>query len=128
MGSALRAGGEAVFCYAPATHRLDESAAGYSLAGCSPAEPASASPADTIFIPSAESVNRHRHRGGGFFDQQNAEFSIGIDTRPHLAPFQGFSGHLSANFRRFSGVIKSDIAQSKRVRSINNTPPPPYIF
>ena len=27
-------------------HRLDESPAGYSLAGCSPAEPASASPAE----------------------------------------------------------------------------------
>ena len=27
-------------------HRFDESPAGYSLAGCSPAEPASASPAD----------------------------------------------------------------------------------
>jgi hypothetical protein len=80
MGSSLRAGGEAVFCYAPATHRLDESAAGYSLAGCSPAEPASASPADTIFIPSAETVNRHRHRDGGFFDQQNEDFSIGIDS------------------------------------------------
>jgi hypothetical protein len=80
MGSSLRAGGEAIFCYAPATHRLDESAAGYSLAGCSPAEPASASPADTIFIPSAETVNRHRHRDGGFFDQQNEDFSIGIDS------------------------------------------------
>ena len=31
---------------APPTHRLDEFPAGYSLAGCSPAEPASASPAD----------------------------------------------------------------------------------
>ncbi len=30
---------------APRTHRIDESAAGYSLAGCAPAEPASASPA-----------------------------------------------------------------------------------
>ena len=30
---------------APSTHRLDEFPAGYSLAGCSPAEPASASPA-----------------------------------------------------------------------------------
>jgi hypothetical protein len=29
-------------------HRLDESPAGYSLAGCSPAEPASASPAEDI--------------------------------------------------------------------------------
>jgi len=45
MGSSLLAGGEAIFCYAPATDRLDESAAGYSLAGCSPAESASASPA-----------------------------------------------------------------------------------
>jgi hypothetical protein len=79
MGSSPRAGGEAIFCYAPATHRLDESAAGYSLAGCSPAEPASASPADTIFIPPAANVNRHHHRGGGLFDQQNAGFSIGID-------------------------------------------------
>jgi hypothetical protein len=31
----------------PPAHRFDESPAGYSLAGCSPAEPASASPADT---------------------------------------------------------------------------------
>ena len=30
---------------APGTHRFDEFPAGYSLAGCSPAEPASASPA-----------------------------------------------------------------------------------
>jgi hypothetical protein len=30
--------------FAPGPHRLDESAAGYSLAGCAPAEPASASP------------------------------------------------------------------------------------
>ena len=32
--------------FAPGSHRLDESAAGYSLAGCAPAEPASASPGD----------------------------------------------------------------------------------
>jgi len=32
-------------------HRIDESPTGYSLAGCSPAEPASASPAATIFNP-----------------------------------------------------------------------------
>ena len=32
---------------APGAHRLDESPAGYSSAGCSPAEPASASPALT---------------------------------------------------------------------------------
>ncbi len=32
----------------PPTHRLDESAVGYSSAGCSPAEPASASPTALI--------------------------------------------------------------------------------
>ena len=32
---------------APGAHRFDESPAGYSLAGCSPAEPASASPAQS---------------------------------------------------------------------------------
>ena len=32
-------------CPAPSAHRLDEFPAGYSLAGCSPAAPASASPA-----------------------------------------------------------------------------------
>ena len=35
----------------PRPHRFDESAAGYSLAGCSPAEPASASPANLIMPP-----------------------------------------------------------------------------
>jgi putative transposase len=37
----------------PPAHRLDESPAGYSLAGCSPAEPASASPAVDYFQPRA---------------------------------------------------------------------------
>jgi putative transposase len=43
-GEALK-NGESVETDSPA-HRLDESPAGYSSAGCSPAEPASASPAD----------------------------------------------------------------------------------
>ena len=43
-------------------HRLDESAAGYSLASCSPAELASASPADFIFVRLAEFVNRPTSR------------------------------------------------------------------
>lgn len=38
----------AISTAAPGAHRLDELAAGYSLAGCSPAEPASASPADPM--------------------------------------------------------------------------------
>jgi len=36
---------------APRTHRLDESAAGYSLAGWSPPEPTSASPASLTMLP-----------------------------------------------------------------------------
>jgi hypothetical protein len=59
------------------SHRLDEFAASYSLVGCTPAEPASASPAGSIFIPPAEFVNYHE--GGAFFDWQNGYFSTGID-------------------------------------------------
>jgi hypothetical protein len=50
------------------------------LAGCTPAEPASASPTDSIFIESAATVNRNHQVGGGIFNQQNEEFSVGIDT------------------------------------------------
>ena len=41
-----RKGRERQWCPLPALIGVDESPAGYSLAGCSPAEPASASPAD----------------------------------------------------------------------------------
>ena len=47
-------------------HRLDEFAASYSLAGCSPAEPASASPAGSIFNRPAQLVNRHLRRVAAF--------------------------------------------------------------
>ena len=49
----------ATLAAAPGAHRLDEFAAGYSLAGCSPAEPASASPART-------SVRRYSEEGKRF--------------------------------------------------------------
>src|SRR6266850_7141455 len=38
----------------PLPHRLDESATGYSLAGCSPALPASASPAGFHAAPTSQ--------------------------------------------------------------------------
>ena len=44
--SMAKTGDEPLSGFAPGPHRLDESAAGYSLAGCAPAEPASASPGD----------------------------------------------------------------------------------
>jgi hypothetical protein len=65
----------------PGSHRLDESATGYSLAGCTPAEPASASPVGFIFNQPTATVNRCRQKDGGFFDRQNEEFSIGIDIK-----------------------------------------------
>ena len=78
--SRIRTGGETVSGSAPDSHRLDEFAAGYSLAGCTPAEPASASPAGFIFTQPAGTVNRHPRQGGGIFDRQNGEFSTGVDT------------------------------------------------
>ena len=56
-------GGEA-FCPRPLFHRLDEFAVGYSLAGCSPALPASASPTGFIFILPVEAVKHRRRRLG----------------------------------------------------------------
>lgn len=45
-GEIYRSDGNGRDSYAAPGHRCDEFPAGYSLAGCSPAEPASASPAD----------------------------------------------------------------------------------
>jgi hypothetical protein len=50
----------------PRSHRLDEFAASYSLAGCTPALPASALPAGSIFNQLAETVNHHLRRVGEF--------------------------------------------------------------
>jgi hypothetical protein len=47
-------------------HRLDEFAASYSLAGCTPALPASASPAGSILKQPAETVNRSLPKVGDF--------------------------------------------------------------
>jgi hypothetical protein len=47
-------------------HRLDEFAASYSLAGCTPALPASASPAGSILKQSAATVNRTLRTVGDF--------------------------------------------------------------
>src|ERR1035438_1119300 len=63
MGSLLRAGGEVVFCSAPNAHRRDESAASYSLTGCTPALPASASLAGFILEHPAATVNKYNDTG-----------------------------------------------------------------
>ena len=67
-------------------HRLDEFAASYSLAGYSPAEPASASPAGSIFNRPAQLVNCHL--------RQVAASSTGImrDFQLELTDFPGRFG------------------------------------
>ena len=63
----------------PGSHRLDEFAASYSLAGCTPALPASASPAGS-YLPSTSRICKPpHHQGWGIFDRHNGEFSTGID-------------------------------------------------
>jgi hypothetical protein len=61
------------------SHRIDEFATGYSSAGCTPAEPASASPAGYIFFQPAGTCKPSPLQGGGIFVQQNEEFSASID-------------------------------------------------
>jgi hypothetical protein len=50
------------------------------LAGCTPAEPASASPAGFIFTPIGWNCKPSPPKDGGIFDRQNEEFSVGIDN------------------------------------------------
>src|SRR5690242_15011197 len=64
----------------PDAHRLDESAASYSLAGCSPAEPASASPAGFNAGPNGRNSQPPLQRGWGIFDRRFGEFSTGVDN------------------------------------------------
>jgi hypothetical protein len=72
----------------PGTHRLDEFAVGYSLAGCSPAEPASASPAGFYLPFTSRNCKPPPNEGWGIFDRNNEEFSTGIDS------WQWFDGFL----------------------------------
>ena len=64
----------------PGHHRLDESAIGYSLAGCSPAEPASASPTIIHAQKSGGWRQPPPDQGWGVFDRRFGEFSSGLDT------------------------------------------------
>jgi hypothetical protein len=60
----FQAEGEAVSGFALRSHRFDELAAGYSLAICSPALPASALPAGSMFHQPVESVTNTRRELG----------------------------------------------------------------
>ena len=65
----------------PGHHRLDESAVGYSLASCSPAEPASASPTIIHAQKSGGWRQPPPDEGWGIFTRRFGEFSSGLDTR-----------------------------------------------
>jgi hypothetical protein len=69
----------------PDSFSRNESRVGYSLAGCSPAEPASALPAG-IHVASAGRNSQPPLAGGwGVFDRRFGDFSTGVDSFP-LAP------------------------------------------
>ena len=80
------------FCAIPPSSS-DESATGYSLASCTPALLASASPANRH----GESVAGNRQpplsRGWGILDRRNGDFSVGVDTNSRDALVSGcFAG------------------------------------
>ena len=80
------------------SHRFDEFAASYSLAGWSPPEPTSALPAGLIFNQPAETVNHLLRRVAHYSIGTVAHFSTGIDT---------LNKHAQAKIR-LSEVLKVD--------------------
>ena len=62
-----------------ALHRLDESATGYSLASCTPALLASASPGDIHGERASRNFQPPLARGWGIFSWRNGEISFGVD-------------------------------------------------
>src|SRR5712691_12486953 len=61
IGSLVDTGDGPLSGFAPGPHRLDESAAGYSLAGYAPAEPASASPGEYEYALRSSCRSRSFH-------------------------------------------------------------------
>src|SRR5580658_835790 len=76
-------GRRSIFRLRPRSHRLDEFAASYSSAGCTPALPASASPAGSIFNQPAETVNHHLRRVGEFSTGTMGNFRPVLTVRPY---------------------------------------------
>jgi hypothetical protein len=72
------------FWLRPRSHRLDEFAASYSLAGWSPPEPTSASPAGSIFNPPAETVNCLRQKVDYFSTGRMGNFQPVLTLREDL--------------------------------------------
>ena len=79
----------------PLFHRLDEFAVGYSLAGCSPALPASASPTGFIFMLPVEAVKHRRRRLGSWV----VEVSLGVATGKSSSPASALKSRFEATCR-----------------------------
>ncbi len=80
----LNDSGRGPFRLRPESHPLDEFAASYSSAGCTPAVPASASPAG-FYVPSASrNCKPPLAQGWGIFNRHNEEFSTGVDKQREL--------------------------------------------
>jgi hypothetical protein len=78
--SFLRCWDGPVFLLRPLPHRLDESATSYSLASCTPALLASASPAEFILNSGPEIDQPPPSRGWGIFNRLFGDFSSGLDS------------------------------------------------
>jgi hypothetical protein len=76
----FQAGGEVCLRVRLRSHRLDEFAASYSLAGWSPPEHTSASPADSILNRTPETVNLIHRWGGGLFDWHHGEIRLELTS------------------------------------------------
>jgi hypothetical protein len=87
VASCLHSGAGQVRLRPGAFHRLDESATGYSLASCTPALLASASPDDCHGERGSRNCQPPLARGREIFSWRNGEFSLGVDRwkRPKFA-------------------------------------------
>ncbi len=131
--SRLQTDGEVVSRLRRRHHRSDEFAASYSLAGCSPAEPTSASPAGSILNRPAELVNHHL--------RQVVYFSIGrmgifqpvltertcqvIDYKGRRSKTPSQERSLSAPFRAFYTPFHPVFARFLPIKTGRASPAPP---
>src|SRR6202165_561239 len=94
IGSLVDTGGGPRSGCAPGSHRRDESAAGYSLAGCAPAVPASASPGDYEYAVQWSCRSRYFH------PTANSVLTVCVSPGGKRTPAVGLQGF--SNARRLS--------------------------
>src|SRR6185312_896758 len=98
--------GRGPFRLRPESHRLDEFAASYSSAGCTPAVPASASPAG-FYVPSASrNCKPPLDQGWGIFNRHNEEFSTGVDSSTRWALYRNRGELLRSRSTRTTRRLK----------------------